>query len=91
LARQAIEAFHDSRSPEGITLSRYPARYFQVILNVSLLWIGMVHDFWFYRNDPQLVSEQLPAIRSVLMYFRVRGDSDGLPIIKEWWHRTPPF
>ena len=52
LARQAIEAFHNSLLPEGITLSRYPARQFQVITNFSLLWIAMVHDFWFYSNDP---------------------------------------
>ncbi len=85
LARQAIEAFHDALLPEGITLSRYPSRYPQVITNFSLLWIGMVHDFWFYRNDPQFVTEQLPAIRSVLSYFRVRRDADGLPVVKDWW------
>ena len=27
LARQALEAFNDSRIPEGITLSRYPIRW----------------------------------------------------------------
>jgi hypothetical protein len=85
LARQAITAFHDALLPEGITLSRYPARLPQVITNFSLLWIGVVHDFWFYRNDPRFVSEQLPAIRSVLSYFRMRRDVDGLPIIKDWW------
>jgi hypothetical protein len=85
LARQAIIAFHDALLPEGITLSRYPSRDFQVITNFSLLWIGMVHDFWFYRNDPQFVSEQLPAIRSVLSYFRARRSVDGLPAVRDWW------
>jgi hypothetical protein len=85
LARQAIEAFHNSLLPEGITLSRYPSRHFQVIPNFSLLWIGMVHDFWFYRNDPQFVSEKLPAIRNVLSYFRARRTVDGLPVEEEWW------
>jgi len=85
LARQAIEAFHNALLPEGITLSRYPSRLPQVITNFSLLWIGMVHDFWYYRNDPQFVNEQLPAIRSVLSYFRIRRDIDGLPVIKDWW------
>jgi alpha-L-rhamnosidase len=85
LARQAIEAFHDALLPEGITLSRYPSRLPQVITNFSLLWIGMIHDFWYYRNDSQFVSEQLPAIRSVLSYFRMRRDNNGLPVIKDWW------
>jgi hypothetical protein len=85
LARQAIEAFHASLLPEGITQSRYPSRHLQIIQNFSLLWIGMVHDFWFYRNDPEFVREQIPAIRSVLSYFRARLNPDGLPAHKDWW------
>jgi hypothetical protein len=85
LARQAIEAFHASLLPEGITQSRYPSRHLQVIQNFSLLWIGMVHDYWFYRNDPEFVREQMPAIRSELSYFRARLSADGLPAMKDWW------
>jgi len=85
LARQAIDAFHASLLPEGITQSRYPSRHLQVIQNFSLLWIGMVHDFWFYRNDPGFVRGQIPAIRSVLSYFRARLNPDGLPAHKDWW------
>ncbi len=85
LAREAIEAFHASLLPEGITQSRYPSRHLQVIQNFSLLWIGMVHDYWFYRNDPEFVREQIPAIRSELSYFRARLSADGLPAMKHWW------
>src|SRR5438874_2112196 len=45
LAKQAIEAFDDSRIPDGITLSRYPTHHFQAIPPFSLLWVGMLHDF----------------------------------------------
>ena len=85
LARQAIEAFHSSLLPEGIGQSRYPSRHLQVIQNFSLLWIGMVHDFWLYRNDPSLVRRQIPAIRSELSYFRARLSPDGLPALTDWW------
>ena len=85
LARQAIEAFHNSLLPEGFVQSRYPSRHLQVIQNFSLLWISMVHDFWYYRNDPGFVAEQLPAIRSELSYFRARLGADGLPGLKDWW------
>lgn len=85
LARQAIEAFHSSLLPEGISQSRYPSRHLQVIQNFSLLWIGMVHDFWFYRDDSTFVREQIPAIRSELSYFRARRSADGLPALREWW------
>ncbi len=52
LARQAIEAFDQSRIPDGITHSRYPSSLPQNIPTFSLLWIGMVHDYWMYRPDP---------------------------------------
>ena len=85
LARQAIQAFHESLLPEGIGQSRYPSRHLQIIQNFSLLWIGMVHDFWFYRNDAVFVQKQIPAIRSELSYFRARLSADGLPALRDWW------
>lgn len=85
LARQAISAFHDSLLPEGVGQSRYPSRHLQVIQNFSLLWVGMVHDFWYWRDDADFVREQLPAIRSELSYFRARRDGDGLPSLRDWW------
>ncbi|WP_446743824.1 alpha-L-rhamnosidase-related protein [Silvibacterium acidisoli] len=85
LARQAILAFRDSMQPEGITQSRYPSRLLQMIQNFSLIWVGIVHDYWYYRNDPQFVREQLPAVRSELSYFRARLNKDGLPALPDWW------
>jgi hypothetical protein len=52
LPRQAIQTFNDSRISEGITRSRYPSSVRQIIPTFSLLWVGMVHDFWMYRSDP---------------------------------------
>src|SRR5690349_11726882 len=59
LARQAIEAFNDSRIPDGLTQSRYPSSLVQIIPTFSLLWIGMVHDFWMYRGDQDFVCSQV--------------------------------
>ena len=58
-ARQAIDAFNNSRLPDGLTQSRYPSSLVQMIPTFSLLWVGMVHDFWLYRNDPEFVRAQL--------------------------------
>ena len=49
LARQALEAFNVSRIPDGITRSRYPEFPAQNIPTFSLLWIGMLRDYWMYR------------------------------------------
>ncbi len=85
LARQAITAFHDSLLPEGIGQSRYPSRHLQVIQNFSMLWVSMVHDFWYLRDDPAFAREQLPAIRSELSYVRAHSTPDGLPAYRDWW------
>ena len=72
LARQALEAFDDSRFPEGITRSRYPSSLPQTIPTFSLLWIGMLRDYWMYRPDPE------PASATALPGTRVRS-STGSP------------
>ena len=85
LARQAIRAFNDSRIPEGLTRSRYPSSVRQIIPPFSLLWIGMVHDFWMYRNDPDFVRSQLPGTRAVLDWFLQHQRPDGLLGNIPWW------
>jgi hypothetical protein len=85
LARQALAAFSDSRIPEGITRSRYPSSLPQNIPTFSLLWIGMLHDYWMYRPDPAPVREALPGTRDVLNWFDHYQDSDGLLRKLPWW------
>jgi alpha-L-rhamnosidase len=85
LARQAIGAFNDSRIPDGLTQSRYPSSELQVIPTFSLLWIGMVHDFWMYRPDAGQVRAWLPGTRTVLDWFATHEQNDGLLDHLPWW------
>jgi alpha-L-rhamnosidase len=85
LARQAIQAFNDSRIPDGITRSRYPSSVTQIIPPFSLLWIGMVHDFWLYRGDEAFVRAQLDGTRTVLDWFGEKQRPDGLVGNLPWW------
>jgi alpha-L-rhamnosidase len=85
LARQAIQTFNDSRIPDGLTQSRYPSSLVQMIPTFSLLWVGMVYDFWIYRGDPDFVRVQLSGTRSVLAWFRNHQRSDGLMGKLPWW------
>ncbi len=85
LARQAIAAFERSRRSEGLTSSRYPASAPQTIPPFSLLWVGMVHDFWSYRDDPAFVRAQLAGTRTVLDWFLERQLPNGLLGRLPWW------
>ncbi len=85
LARQALQAFHDSLMPDGLTQSRYPSSLTQIIPPFSLLWVGMVHDFWEYRDDPAFVGSLLPGTRGVLDWFSLRQRPDGLLGPIAWW------
>ncbi len=85
LGRQAIEAFNDSRIPDGLTQSRYPSSLVQMIPTFSLLWVGMVHDFYMYRDDPEFVRRQIPGTRAVLDWWLRRQRPDGLVGKIEWW------
>lgn len=78
LARQALQAFDDSRIPEGLTQSRYPSSLAQHIPPFSLLYVNMLHDFWMYRPDRAFVAQLLPGTRPLLAWFLARQRPDGL-------------
>ncbi len=86
LGRQAIAAFDASRTPDGITLSRYPSSLVQTIPTFSLLWVGMVHDYWLNRPDNDgFVSSMVPGTRTVLDWFGRHEQPDGLLGKLPWW------
>jgi alpha-L-rhamnosidase len=85
LARQALDAFNASRIPEGITRSRYPSSLPQNIPTFSLLWIGMLHDWWMYRPDPAPIRTSLEGTRSVLGWFAQYEQPNGLLKKTPWW------
>lgn len=88
LMRNAIKSFDDSRLPEGLTQSRFPSYIVQVIPTYSLLWIGMMHDYMLYRDDPDFIKQFLPGIKSVLNWFVDRLDKNGKLSSLEWWNFT---
>jgi alpha-L-rhamnosidase len=85
LARQALEAFDDSRFPDGITRSRYPSSLAQTIPTFSLLWVGMVRDYWMYRPDPGPAKASIAGTRTVMDWFAKYEQPDGLLKRLPWW------
>lgn len=78
LARQALQAFDDSRIPEGLTQSRYPSSLAQFIPPFSLLYVNMLRDYWMYRPDKNFVAKLLPGTRPVLAWFLAKQRTDGM-------------
>ena len=85
LGLQAMAAFDQSRIPEGITRSRYPSSLPQNIPTFSLLWIGMLHDYWMYRPDSQEVRDKIPGTRGILTWFTKYETPEGLLGQFPWW------
>jgi hypothetical protein len=86
LARQALSAFDDSRSPDGLTRSRYPSSLPQTIPTFSLLYIGMLHDYWMYRPDTgNFINAKLNGVRAILDWYAQFREPAGLLHKTPWW------
>jgi len=86
LLRNAIEQLDSSRTAEGATYSRAPSVLQQYIPPFCLWWIGMVHDYWWYADDPAFVREMLGGVRAVLGFYTKFLNTDGLLGPMPWWN-----
>jgi hypothetical protein len=86
LVKNAIELMNESRTPEGLTQSRYPSQLPQYIPTFSLLWIGMLHDLWMHRGEQEFLKPYLVGARGVLDWFETRLASSGLLARPEFWN-----
>ncbi len=86
LMKNAIEQIDASRTAEGATYSRAPSALQQYIPPFSLWWIGMVHDYWRYVDDPELVRRMLPGARAVLSFFGRYQTTGGALARMPWWN-----
>jgi hypothetical protein len=86
LVKNAIESLDESRTPEGLTQSRYPSWLPQYIPPFSLFWVGMMHDLWWYRGESDFLRGYLPGTRDVLGWFEARLGPSGLLSHLDWWN-----
>jgi hypothetical protein len=84
--KNAIAQIDDSRTAEGATMSRAPTRTQQYIPPFSLWWIGMVHDYWQYQDDPEFVREMLAGVRAVLGFYGKHQKPNGSLRSMPWWN-----
>ncbi len=86
LMRNAIDQFHNSLLPSGLTQSRFPSHQPQVIPPFSLIWIYMVHDYWVHCDDITFVKKQLNGVRNVLYWYEQQIAENGMLGPMDWWN-----
>jgi len=86
LVRQAIEHFDVSRTPEGLTASRYPSALQQIIPPFSLIYVAMLDDYHMLRDDPAFVRERLAGARGVLDWYSRHVDRTGTLGPMPYWN-----
>jgi len=86
LMKNGIALLNSSRTAEGATYSRAPSHLQQYIPPFSLWWIGMVHDYWMYVDDPAFVKQMLPGVRAVLEFYASYQKENGSLNPMPWWN-----
>ncbi|MBN2583525.1 MAG: family 78 glycoside hydrolase catalytic domain [Planctomycetes bacterium] len=85
LGRSALLAFDRSRMSDGITQSRYPSNYHQIIPTFSLLYVLMVEDHYRHFGDVSFLMRVAPGIGPVMHWFERHMNDDGLVGFIPWW------
>ena len=87
LMRKAINDFYNSRVPEGLTQSRYPATELQIIPPFSLYWVSMVYDYYMHRKDDAFIKKYLVGISGVLDWYEKNIDQKKQLLgPMKWWN-----
>lgn len=86
LVRNAIKHFDDSRTPNGLTASRFPSELRQVIPPFSLFWVAMVCDYWQHRPDEAFVEQFLTGVQGVMNWYERHIDETGMLGPMPFWN-----
>ena len=85
LPKRAIELFDWSTALWGMAAEHYPSRTPQLSPTFSLIWVSMIRDFVYWRDDPHWVRQRLPAMRGTIDRFLIRLEDDGLLGLLPGW------
>ena len=88
LGKHTLRSIAISQLSNGLTQSRYPSVFKQVIPEYSLIWALMLHDHYVCFGDKSLVAELLPNVENMLNAFERARLSEGLIGSLPGWHYT---
>lgn len=85
LSRRMLVLFDESRRVNGLVAERAPASWQQVSVTYSLLWVLMVRDFAWWRDDVTFVRARLRGVRAMLDEVLALVGDDGLLGVTPGW------
>ncbi|MBR2509601.1 MAG: hypothetical protein IKB71_07615 [Lentisphaeria bacterium] len=88
LGKHALRTLAASQLSSGLTQSRYPSAFKQIIPGYSLIWALMLHDHYVCFADKTLTAELLPNVETMLDAFERARLPEGLIGPLEGWHYT---
>ena len=85
LNQRALEIFDWSRRETGFVLERYPSMPRQLSVTFAMIWIMMLRDYAWWRDDADFVQERLKGMRCLLEEFKALQKNDPLlPALPGW-------
>ncbi|MEI8309948.1 MAG: alpha-L-rhamnosidase C-terminal domain-containing protein [Verrucomicrobiota bacterium] len=78
LPRRGIDLIAGSRDAFGLTAERYPSAERQESATFTMIWIWMLHDFAFWRDEPTFFASHLGTMRGILETLAGFENADGL-------------
>ncbi len=82
LNQRALEIFDWSRQETGFVLERCPSQPKQLSCTFAMIWVLMLRDHAWWRNDTAFVRQRLKGMRCLLEEFK--GDGVLLPALPGW-------
>lgn len=78
LSRRMLQLFDESRRDHGLVAMRAPGAWTQVSVTYALLWVLMVRDFAWWRDEGAEVRVHLRGVRAMLDEVQALTGDDGL-------------
>ncbi len=85
LTRNSLIQFNQSRIPKGLTYACYPNAFHLIIPSYSLIWIDQIHDYMYWKDDKEFISQFSLGIQNVLHWFEQKMQPNGLMGPMDWW------
>ena len=88
LTRKLLVLFNSSRLPNGLTAARWPAKDFALLMPYCLLWIAILREFAYWRDDAAFVKSLMPGVRATVEAMFGFLNAEGLWEVGTGWNFT---